>query len=354
MSTLAPIAGRPFLVADPGRLPFAPVAGTVLEAVVLRGLSDGRVALQIGETVVMAATSLPLEAGQHLSVEVAHATPFVLLRLLPDTAASDALPGLLPSASGGEAWAALLDVATARSDDPGLRGLAALLVLPEQEAGDPEALRAFIQRSGLFFEARLQRSLEGGASPPAIAQDDVKGWLLRLLGELAQSRQSPDGGGGDRIERLRSVLDQALQNLEVRQLAARGSGERGLLFYLPLQLDESSHLARLVIRREPNRRRRARERGVQIRLALEPQALGPLRLEVALTGKRLRAAFGAARAEVVAFMEGLLPELADRLAALGYQVEQLQAHRLPEAALRPEAEEWAWLRRGVRGLDVRI
>ncbi len=198
-------------------------SGQVLQAVVNRVLSSNQALLQIGHLKISAQTSVPITAGEKLTLEVVETGKLPLLRILrplPEAAVLESLLRTsLPKQSGLPPLLANLQQAAHPDNPHRLPSTVHKVVqdilarLPDSRSvSRPEVLRQAIQQSGIFLEsklaeaARLGRTTEAGATiRPAIdanqlqalqtsIRNDNKTGLLRLQQQLVNAIRQDSGG----------------------------------------------------------------------------------------------------------------------------------------------------------------
>jgi len=187
--TTGPLSGLPGLSA--ASTPAATLqwqTGQLLQATVAES-SIGKVLLAIGNRQVSAQTSLPLEKGQQLTLQVRSLGELPVLKIVsalnePPLATLARL--LLPRQ--GPLTPLLANMSQlARLPNPPTPPLLNELVrstlrkMPDIQAVSPQqGLKKAIGDTGIFLESRLLQSSGKAAAPPAI-QDDFKANLLRLV-----------------------------------------------------------------------------------------------------------------------------------------------------------------------------
>lgn len=330
--------------------------GAELQALVRRG-SEGQLLLELEDGQLLAPrSSVPLRAGEQLQLRVAQVQPTTVLQILAtqqaDPPLQASLRALLSSAGSRSGLVAslaqLLDHA-ASSDSPAalrplLTALAAHALQPEQLA-DAKQLTAALRESGLFLERRL---LSEPQIPP---EQDLKAQLLRLaarLQALASSNAGPDEPAANSpLAQLSDLTERLLTRLETLQLQAASSPRLDLFFELPMLGAAGLEALQLRIQEE-----HAREEGggedsaaggllVRLRFNFADDALGAV---LRWAGSSMSVHWWAEQAATAARLQASLPLLADRLAALGLQVNEV--HCLQGAP--PALDELSVLR--TRGL----
>ncbi|MDH3589042.1 MAG: hypothetical protein OEQ74_06535, partial [Gammaproteobacteria bacterium] len=167
--------------------------GTILEAVALSDSVKGRVQLQIGARVVSAQTSLPLEAGQTLRLQVAETGRTVVLQTVGDAPEADpvragirqSLPRQLPQT---RVLAAAVDLSRPELKlPPDLKIAVERLVNVIRSATSltqGPGLKTAVQDSGVLLESRLAEMVRTPNARVSLTQD-WKAALLRFRDQLA-------------------------------------------------------------------------------------------------------------------------------------------------------------------------
>ena len=189
METSGPTSGiapRPGPAASTASAPWR--AGQLLHATVTEG-GAGRVLLAIGHRQVSAETSLPLEKGQQLTLQVQTTGQQPVLRILSpaaDTTLSTAVRFLLPRQGPMTPLLSSLNQLTT-APQAALPGLIQQLIrslvrqMPTVEsAATPRGLKQALQDSGVFLERHLLQLPAPGVNQAALGAD-LKANLLRLL-----------------------------------------------------------------------------------------------------------------------------------------------------------------------------
>jgi len=182
--------------------------GQLLQATVVQR-SAGEVLLSIGNRQVIAETSLPLEKGQQLTLQVRSLGDLPQLRITssPNTSPMmEAIRTLLPQQDSMTPLLASL-ARLAQTNPPPvpplLREVIRMMVnnLPDTTAlTHPQGVRKAIEQSGLFLERQLAQQLNPHAQPTprsalsAPIQMDFKANLLQLIQRLRNWPGSPAAG----------------------------------------------------------------------------------------------------------------------------------------------------------------
>ncbi len=175
-------------------------AGTLLRATVVDAATAGRVQLQVGQHALEARTGLNLQAGQTLNLKVSHAGELTVLQARADTPATasagnitrsqieGALRQALPRQQSMTGLLANLQQVVSASGDLDASTVAAARAFLNQLPGLKQLRAAggmaeLIARSGITHEA-------SGKAPQAGGGTDLKGALLRLIGQLVSATPS--------------------------------------------------------------------------------------------------------------------------------------------------------------------
>ncbi|MEW5976849.1 MAG: flagellar hook-length control protein FliK [Acidobacteriota bacterium] len=323
---------------------------------VLKVDPSGQVLLDLNSKKFWAGTSLPLEVGQKLQVQVAQTSPVIELRLIPQDLPATlvngplaeilghrgALPGKVDPADV-ESWlnslkAELLGHRPSLNSEQ-LQQLERLLAPLELSSNSQEIvpqLRNLLENSGVFFEAKLRALLESYSAriaqseSPSESADTVLGKLAEdlkvLLGTL--SRNAPQGGAETRpallnlqaepstgdalplsagpLAAVRSVLEKLLTPVGVAETGAPERDFRELVAALhnqaqgassPLErtaLEHRLHLAQELIAalEAPPGETESRIRQILAKITVAPQE------EMDRLGEELKRSLEAAQAQV--------------------------------------------------------
>lgn len=354
--------------------------GTVLSARPLGISPQGQLVLQVGAlTVETEVTSDSLPAQFQVRVLSAGAQP--LLEVLSSSTSpaqqifQRALLERLPQQNGYTPLLATLGALSQRASlrqlSPDLRTALAMLehaIRTPADVTSGEGLRQAILRSGLFFEAQLTQPQ---GSPSALAEDDWKGALLRLLGVLGQgasgaSSNSPAAASAGRTDtpppllqrglqtqprmhvplmtetddvsslltRLHGDVKAAIARVEVAQLEA--TTVPAWMIEIPLQGQEGRDVLQLHL--EYLNEATDGCAGWTLGFSLDLPSLGPVQGELQLREPRLSVRLWAEQAETAQRLERQFTPLRQRLAACGLLLDQLSCQvGLPQPTSRYSA-----------------
>jgi hypothetical protein len=291
--------------------------GQLLDASVIGRDGENSIRLKVGGTEVRAATALPLQKGENLTLRVTQLRPVVTLT--PARAAespeaervraaiNQALPRQRPLLPLLERLSAISTQSPSRPGEvatagrlPGAIAEAAQRILQTipsfSEVSDAKRLPAAVHRLGLFAESTVQHRLT--RSEATLPERDLKWQLLRLRGlvrgtanqaaatgqrpEQATGQQQPAAkaptriasapvGGGTKpitaaeprvdvesVRVLSQLVDGAIAKIESNQLKAVSAlldGEYQLTLDLPIALEDSHKVIQLKVSREAGEQR---------------------------------------------------------------------------------------------------
>ncbi|MFZ5586607.1 MAG: flagellar hook-length control protein FliK [Thermodesulfobacteriota bacterium] len=332
-------AGDPLARLAPGRVVSAEVAGQE---------SGGLVRLRLMGQELLAETQAPLRPGQRLTLTVMETKPQLVLSLGQGQAA--------PAGAGGaarlaQALAALMlgrqrltgDLAAILGHDPQktppptpraaelmaqAQDLARQVALDQDAAGDPAYLRRLMGAAGMDLMPRLARLLAGGGETLPASLRTLLPALTRELGpHLAQlTLDQPERAAA--LRQFLAAAEGLAESFAANQrLNAELLPKEALLFLgLPLMFGDELRQGELLLGLP---QAGGQDGGGETSLVffLDLTALGPLTIEARIKDGLLRGRFLAADAERAAFLDDLLPELAERLAGLGLAAELVTAAR---------------------------
>lgn len=311
------------------------VVGQGVEATVVALPEPGRVRIGLLGGLVEASSSLALQVGRSYAFTVAAVSPQIVL-----SPAASPLPTLAIAADGGMLGPGAGEVADwigslprplpdAPADARGQTLQAALLRLA---SGAPAAadLEAIARTLGHDQEARVLRLAQRTAQT---AQREVETLRSTLKAQALVSLADAARDGGQRVQRSAARLVAGLNAIE-RDSAQRA--ERDAPIWLPLPAPEGSFLrdARMFLAvGDGESGGAASERPFTVVLLLDLTRLGPVRVDIALTGERMTATFQLARESMLHRLRGGLDALRTDLEAAGLRVGALHLRTAPDGQL---------------------
>ena len=325
--------------------------GQVLQGMVLQQMGDQRFLMDFNGIQVVAESMIPLKPGQQIAVRVDLTYPRVVMSPAGEGNAEEKALSLLRSFLPGRlSWGELVTrlgilLADQERSLPVLPGgrqvlervvtLLSSLSRGEEQAGDAEKIKRFIEDTGIFYESKLKHALvrEGG-SPENLRESiarDCKGLLLKLSQELKQEpvRMAESGVTQVRssLQTLAKTVDESVDNIELQQLVncLASKKEEQLVFQIPVLLPEGMRTAELYIRSgsRGGTKGGVNKEDISLVFLLTMQSLGDLRIDARLSKQKIRCAIEVGTPEGAHFVREHLGWLSERLAALDYTVEQL-------------------------------
>ncbi len=353
--------------------------GQILSATVAGVAGNGAVTLRINNLLLNAQTSLPLQTGQTLKLEVARGGEQPLLKIAlpasPQDVQAQALRQALPRQLPLAPLLANLGAVAARlqnAPDPAGKELAQLArqvingLASKGDVSQGAGLKQAVLNSGVFLEAKLAAALNGG---PPLPPGDLKAGLLRLLAAL--ERQSGGGATGERTATdtsatareagraaptttppppLRGALPQtqasvnvpraetaltttttdmlrqtegALARLQLSQLASLPSEQQPQRLWsleLPVLHDQRTDLFQLRIEEEAAGAQQNSVTPWSVMLAFDLPSLGPVHARILVNGPQVSATLWAERPSTAALFNDQLDELRSGLQRAGMLV----------------------------------
>lgn len=354
--------------------------GQILTATVAGVSGNGAVTLRINNLLLNAQTSLSLQTGQTLKLEVARGGEQPLLKITQPATPQDvqtqalrqALPRQLPLAP----LLANLSTVAARlqnAPDPAGKELAQLArqvingLAGKGDVSQGAGLKQAVLNSGVFLEAKLASALSGG---PPLPPGDLKAGLLRLLAALerqpggsnaAGERAATDTPAAARdagraaptsapLPPLRGALPQtqasvhaaqaetalststtdmlrqtegALARLQLSQLASLPSDQQPQRLWsleLPVLHDQRTDLFQLRIEEEAAGSQAGSVTPWSVMLAFDLPSLGPVHARILVNGPQVSATLWAERPSTAALFNDQLDELRNGLQRAGMLV----------------------------------
>ncbi|MBA4396425.1 MAG: hypothetical protein C0394_03460 [Syntrophus sp. (in: bacteria)] len=298
------------------------ISGEFLEALVLGQHGDGKVTLQVKNASITAETLVPLNTGEKLTVRVEQTLPQVVLRIVGGTELQKITEllclhrtdpgGLARLFSGAKDILnpAVIEMHAGRAAAKSARMLLQILdacVFSRTTAGNPLFLKDMMGWIGLLLERNIMKGQE-----KSDRRETVKELLLKLATDICES------GGAERLKETLAFLERGTKAIERQQIAAVLGQEldRSLVLQAACQFPAGIRMQDIFIDREADG-----PEGLQrfhCVLLLSMDALGEVIADASAYGARLDCTLYCETPEAIDFMNDLLPELRERLAAAGY------------------------------------
>ncbi|WP_028314930.1 flagellar hook-length control protein FliK [Desulfatibacillum aliphaticivorans] len=310
----------------------------VLSAKVLKSLNPGQFLLSVRGNQIIAQSNAELIPGKVYLMEVKSVDPVPVLALAKEAQAESQGRALAKLVDGlrqspfkdlmglldlkGEGAAAKAPPA-AKEELQALSNLLSRLTLGGGKPLTADAVRNFVQNSGMMWESKLgaqAASANPFQSPQALLDNDLKALVMQLLSR-------PEMQNTPQAERLAAFVDN-LQGLQLANVTAMEENGRFFLSVPFLQGGEHRFVQFMAdLSRESGGKDEAgKDRLITASLCLDLSALGPIRADAALLGRFLRAGFSLSSQENADFLKARAHELESRLVGHGFQLMDLTFH----------------------------
>jgi hypothetical protein len=358
-------APGPSLTATP--LPLA--VGQEVVAHVLQQLPDGHVLINVNGVPLDAAAPPGLRPGAEVALRVAEVQPQVVFHIVENAPSveaqaaqvvranlADGAPAAQSLAAVRQAIAALLAPENVEPPPVSVARLQTVLdrLLPEQSPPSAERIAAFVRDGGLLLEAKLARAGPDGAAAGRVIDGDVKGLVLKALGDLPAATTTAQAEG------LTAALAQHLGGIEAQQALNLLALLHGEAIQLQIPFYAGQQLTTAFLSVEPDGSAgddaEGRRAGYDVLFLLDLDRLGRTRIDAHFSGNAMRVVFYVEGAESLRRVRAELPAFGRALQAMGYADVLLAAAPLGEMApeRRQKVEALALgVPAGVRLVDVR-
>jgi len=292
----------------------------VVEAKVLRLLSQNKALLIIKGKQVVAKTQIPLQEGRTFYLITDSVSPILSLKPLGFSHSLFFSPNisLVLSAIKENLWGAIIGkknaLALPEKTILHLRTLIQELSLAPFTRITPEFLKRFIEKSGLNWEAKLKKAIHRKAIHPEdirkLAAGDLKGLASKLMA----------------LDKKNKPLEHFISFIKHVQLLNQKDSHQGIKCFIPIPVqytDSDFTVARLLIQlpgKNSNKSGKLKQGQIPVRISLymELTYLGPIYTEVFLMGKKVTGKFILIKPEAQMLIEEKIPELIDQLKEKGY------------------------------------
>lgn len=313
-------------------LPTAPAiskpwqVGQRLEAIVVALLGQDRLSIRIGNALLDARSTVSVNPGQRLTLEVAQIDKQVSLRLVNDAPESEAIKAAMRTALPQQSPLQVVFTRIAES-------LAASTALPAttitlikqliqnlptvQHLVRADTLKQALMDSGVFLEHKLSRQ-----SPEGNLQNDTKANLLRLLSNL-----TPDQEGVSNS--LRRDTEAALARIHLHQLAALSQEQptSSWIGEIPVRHGKDMDALRFRVEKDGKQDGSESQPSWNTYLSLNLSSLGPLHARITLSLHNIATAFWAESESTAALINTHADFLRTSLERLGLEVSNIHCHK---------------------------
>ena len=344
-----------------GESPVSFQPGEVLRATVVDLVDSLHTLIRIkGEEILVENRDVSMTQGRELALQVEEIQPKVVLKIIPEEGLPEArvesflmkyLSSDQPLEELAEKLTTLWNIPNERMDPAVQDTLKQLFSLfnrfaPLLSPSNPLQLQEIVTQSGLFWETKLRRLIEGPGAKifDAPLEGDLKNLILKLEAQLTSVGQE-GGGESAGIENWVKALGQMVDKVELYQvlnLKQPESTEKVLLLF-PLWFQNTLQFVELNFSfPRPGAEPSAGEESTIFFLLHFPD-WGRMGIEARVRGKSLYCAFTVSDPKIKEFLDRALPELSDRLGRAGYGVHSHvsleRAENIP-SSLIPEMGRW--------------
>ncbi len=310
--------------------------GEILEGTVLARKEPDQFFIRIKGQNLWVKSQIPLPAEGKLSLEVETVAPQVLLRFRSAPGEEAAALGQLKKILGesvplgnlAEKISLLGKTNLAPLPADIQKGVQELMTALAQYAPpfltDPRTLREKISHSGLFWENRLQDSIQKGEEGDFLQanRQDLKGLLLKMK-SLLQGAPSLGGGEGlilPKAEERLQALEPYLQKIEAYQLLNQRYGESSekWLLLLPLWFGQELQFLEMSLGFSGEEGASSSKEETSLLFLLTLPKTGKIKVEVVIRKDDLFCRFHPAASSFQEEIQRNVPELENRLRTLGF------------------------------------
>lgn len=325
-------------------LPFR--RGDVIEALVTEKLGNHEVLLVTKSSTFQAQSTLSLNVGDRLNLQVEETQPVMLLKLItPDKAEAvqiqDSLAmfrsspeGILNVVKNGleifHAGLQPLDRFVDEKDIDSLLKILHSLIYSEKSLTNPLFLKEFISNIGYMMEKdlkkALERSQEKGDRLPCESNRNFKSLLIKLSFRLHQMIDEAASSDLDPIlldswKSLSHYVDDSLNTISNQQMINVIGQEENRIYYFqfPFKFGDDLRKADLFIKLDGEKgKKNGKNEKYEFVLFLNIDPLGDLMVDVKCHQKKIWGLFKCERAESRDFLSAFLETLNGRLIDAGY------------------------------------
>jgi hypothetical protein len=298
----------------------------IVKGKVLKVLDSETAILLINGRNFTARTRVSLKAGDILALKVKELSPVTVLRTIGIQYARPEAANIsvILSALKDNLWKSVFEKINTGGGSVTERALWSQIVedLPRKlfNEGSPESLLKMIDRSGIFWEAKLKKlSEQKSVDDKQIRQlidSDLKGLLFKLISKT----EGEDVQAGRLLSAVKNL--QILDRLGLEQ-------DQKIFFPLPVQLPDGHFiiiqlLFQLPLKEKEDSEKSAGDRHpLKISVLLELSRLGPIRADFTVNGKRIDGMFRIASRDTLKLVESAIPALVNNLEDKGFTIQHI-------------------------------
>ena len=353
-------------------------AGDRLTADIIEKLDGGFYRIRLQGRTLDARSSLVLEPGEQVRVEVGQVSPRIILtpvgrdHATVSGRAALVREALLANDKVGPLYDSLLRSLLSLSDGAAsavgkgeadrIRALLEGVVL--QEGASYEKIRNALIDGGLFFESKVKsillsaRPVRGGLQQ--VLRDDLKGTIMGLALRLQELSQSlPPGAVKDELGQLREALAAYTRSLEAKEIINHLFSLNGRPFHfeIPLAFGEQTRTVDFYyeqLHQQSGRGEGKGKGGCRVVLLLDLPDMGRISADLVLRSGTIDCRFMTEAKALAEMIAANLSRLSAALEAAGFTVGSLRADwGRKEAVVRVEMEEEKFLD-ALRLIDLRV
>ena len=321
--------------------------GDRLDAQVAQKMGEGKVLVLLKGAPVEADTTIPLQVGQKINVQVESLKPQILLRLVTSDAAGEqgkitgylkafrsdpqALADLFKAGGGllGTDNVKTLSNSLLRSQSQSLGQMIRTLIFSTETMGNPLFIRDFVSRSGFLLERALGRSLKEDAPAEMKAQsggDNLKSALIKFGTEIREwlgTRPDIPEEEFKTLVRLAEYTDRSVHTLETQQVlnVLSRDQENRFMVQIPFAFPQSLTMQDIFIEFGGNQGE-GKEDGSPFRIVffLNLDVLGDIMIDVGIRDQELTADLSCQSVDAMSLVSSSLESLRENLDSLGFRV----------------------------------
>ena len=298
----------------------------IVQGKVLKVLDSETAILLINGRNFTARTSVSLKAGDLLALKVKGLLPVPVLRTMGIQYAKPEAANIsvILSALKENLWKSVFEKINTGGGSVTEEALWSQIVedLPRKllKEGNPESLRKMIDRSGIFWEAKLKKITEQKSFDSKqirqLIDSDLKGLLSRLVSKTE---------GEDVCARR---LLSAVKNLQILDRLGFEQDQK-IFLPLPIQLPDGHFIIVQLLFQLPLKEKEDPEksagdrRPLKISVLLELSRLGPIRADFTVKGKKIEGMFKVASRNTLKLVESGIPAFVKTLEDKGFTIQRI-------------------------------
>ena len=318
--------------------------GEVVEAEIMESARYGKALILLKNSLVMAYSGLPLMKGEKIAVRVAQLHPGVVLRIVQNEISqnfrlmdylrfyrsnpkalfeffTEGIDRFSPEKLGE--LAGRLE----KEDVGNIQNMLKSLIFSRESLKNPLFFRDYVYKFGYLMEKDLGDALKKRSSSTmdaGNASQNLKGLLIKVSGSLQSLMET---GNFPAAEKLAGFVRSSLQAIESHQVVNYlfQEYEGKYMFQIPLLFPEDMGLAEIFVKfedRDSKGKGHWEEKRVLFLLSMD--VLGDIVVETKIKRKKIGCVLKCGDENICDFIRPFLKELAEKLTALGYEMNYLK------------------------------